>query len=119
MQFKKIPKRPAQALKTAAELAPMRSTIRSSYIDYLIQGNSIEEARKLLEDMVDKAPDYIPAWVSMMNLDLAEKKYDDASQCVDTILSRDDRNFDALAGAGHHQFRPGAMRKKPSPNLNN
>ena len=52
---------------------------------------------------MDKVPDYIPGWVSMMNLDLAEKKYDDASQCVETILSRDDRNFDASGLPGHDQ----------------
>jgi len=93
-------KEAAQALKTAAELAPVRSPIRSRYADFLMQSGAVEEARKVLQEMSEKAPDYIPGWVSLMNLALAEKKYDDAGKFADTILERDERNYEALLGRG-------------------
>lgn len=101
----------SNALKTAAELAPLRSVIRIRYIDYLIQNNSIDDAHKMLDEITSKAPDYIPAWVSKMNLALAEKKLDDAEMCAETILARDDKNFEALAGRGTVSLGKGDAEK--------
>jgi tetratricopeptide (TPR) repeat protein len=89
-----------QAFKKAAELAPPRSTIRSKYIEYLMQTGAVEEGRKLLQEMSEKAPDYIPGWVALMNLAMAEKKYDDAAKFADSVLERDERNYEALMGRG-------------------
>jgi tetratricopeptide (TPR) repeat protein len=89
-----------QAFETAVELAPQRSYIRSRYADHLVQHGSVEQARKLLQEMTGKAPDYIPGWISLMNLALAEKKYDEAARCADRVLERDERNFEALMGRG-------------------
>ena len=91
----------AQALKTAAELAPPRSTIRSKYADYLIQRGAVDEARKIFQEMSQKAPDYIPGWIGLMNLALGEKKYDDAARFADSVLERDPRNYEALLGRGN------------------
>ena len=93
-------KEEGQALKTAAELAPPRSVIRSKYVDYLIQSGAVEEARKLMQEVSEKTPDYIPGWVGLMNLALAEKKYDDAAKFADRVLERDERNYEALLGRG-------------------
>ena len=91
-------KEAAQALKTAAELAPPRSAIRSRYADYLMQSGAVEEARKILREVSEKTPDYIPGWVGLMNLALAERKYDDATKFADRALERDERNYEALLG---------------------
>jgi tetratricopeptide (TPR) repeat protein len=50
--------------------------------------------------MSKKTPDYIPGWVGLMNLALAEKKYDDAAKFADRVLERDERNYEALLGRG-------------------
>jgi tetratricopeptide (TPR) repeat protein len=101
----------AQALKTAAELAPPRSAIRSKYADYLIQRGAVEEARKLFQEMSQKAPDYIPGWVGLMNLALAEKKYDAAAKFADTVLARDERNYEALLCRGSVSLAKGDAAK--------
>ncbi len=93
-------KEAAQALKTAAELAPARSSVRTRYADYLIQSGAVEQGRKVFEETTEKAPDYIPAWVGLLNLALAERKYDDASKFADAILARDEMNYDAMLGRG-------------------
>jgi tetratricopeptide (TPR) repeat protein len=98
--LKKDVKGAAQALKTAADLAPLRSPIRSRYIDFLLQSGNVEEARKMLQETSEKAPDYIPGWVSLMNLALAERKYDEVGKLAETILARDDKNYDGLLGRG-------------------
>jgi tetratricopeptide (TPR) repeat protein len=98
--FEKKGKEAGEALKMAADLAPMRSPVRSKYIDFLIQSGHIEDGRKALQEMVDKAPDYIPGWVAMMNLALAEKKYDDAAHDAGVILGRDNRNYEGMLGLG-------------------
>lgn len=101
----------AGALKMSADLAPLRSPMRIRYIDYLIRSGSIDEAHKLFQELTDKAPDYIPGWVGMMNLALAEKKYDDAGKIADTILGRDQINYDALTGRGTISLATGDAAK--------
>jgi tetratricopeptide (TPR) repeat protein len=86
--------------KMAAELAPLRSIIRTRYADYLVQHGAPEDARKFLVETTQKAPDFIPAWVSMMNLALDRKQYEEAAQCAVTILERDPINYDALLCRG-------------------
>jgi tetratricopeptide (TPR) repeat protein len=109
--FQKDEKEAAQELKTAADLAPPRSALRSKYVDYLIKMGATEDARKRLTEMSEKTPDYIPAWVGLMNLALAEKKYDDAAKFADTILLRDQRNYDALLGQGSASLGKGESGK--------
>jgi tetratricopeptide (TPR) repeat protein len=93
-------KEAAAALQNAAAFAPLRSPIRGRYADYLYERGSIDEAWKVLKEMTEKAPDYLPGWVSSMNLALAQKKYDDADKFADTILTRDSKNYDGLMGRG-------------------
>jgi tetratricopeptide (TPR) repeat protein len=104
-------KEAALALKTAADLAPLRSPIRSRYIDYLLQSGNIEEARKLLQETTKKTPDYIPGWVGLMNLALAEKKYDDAGKIAETILARNERSYDGMLGQGNVYLAKGDALK--------
>ena len=110
-------KEAAQALKTAAELAPPRSAIRSRYADYLMQSGAVEEARKILREVSEKTPDYIPGWVGLMNLALAERKYDDATKFADRALERDERNYEALLGRAVPIW-PVATRERQWLNLN-
>jgi tetratricopeptide (TPR) repeat protein len=104
-------KEAGQALKTAAELAPARSVIRSRYADYLMQSGAVEEARKVLQEVSKKTPDYIPGWIHLMNLALAERKYDDAARFADTVLQRDERNYEALLGRGSVSLEKGDAAK--------
>ncbi len=86
----------AQALKTAVELSPIRSSTRLKYAEYKLQIGAEEEAKAILSEISRQAPDYIPAWLLQMKLAFAEKKYDECRGAIATILSRDSLNFEAL-----------------------
>jgi tetratricopeptide (TPR) repeat protein len=91
-----------QALKTAAELSPLRSTARLKYVEFELQSGAEEQARQLLLDLTRQAPDYIPAWLYLMKLSFATLKYEDCKATIDKILARDNSppNFDATFQLG-------------------
>ena len=69
---------------------------RLRYADFKVQTGAVSEAKKILDDMTSKAPDYIPAWVFTMKLAFEERRYDDCAAIVDKIVNRDSGNYEAL-----------------------
>jgi tetratricopeptide (TPR) repeat protein len=84
------------ALKTAADLSPIRSAVRLKYVDFKIRSGATNEANEMLREMTRQAPDYLPAWIHLMRLTFAERKFDECKRVVDTILARENTHFDAL-----------------------
>jgi tetratricopeptide (TPR) repeat protein len=91
-----------QALKTAAELSPIRSSARIKYAEFEIQSGAEDQARQSLLDITSQAPDYIPAWLSLMRLYFDTHKYDECKATAEKILSRDNRppNTEAMFQLG-------------------
>jgi len=85
-----------QAFKTAADLAPPRSPMRTRYADFLIRTGASAEAKNILEEINRKAPDYLPPRVLLMNMPCAEHQDDDCATRVQNILSQDPLNQTAL-----------------------
>jgi tetratricopeptide (TPR) repeat protein len=85
-----------KAFQTSAQLAPLRSTLRLRYVDFLLATNRADEAKKVLAQMTGGAPDYIPAQVYEMKLALAEQRDVDCAAWIEKILQRDPRNYEAL-----------------------
>ena len=50
----------------------------------------------MLREMTRQAPDYLPAWIHLMRLTFAERKFDECKTVIDTILARENNDFDAL-----------------------
>jgi tetratricopeptide (TPR) repeat protein len=90
-------KQTENALKTAADLAPIRSSTRLKYIDFKIRDGNEDEAQKMLREITRQAPDYMPAWTQLMRLTFAERKFDECKIVIDTILARDNNNYEALS----------------------
>lgn len=88
-------------LKTAADLSPLRSTVRIKYADFEFTSGSTADAEHILEDMTRRAPDYIPAWINLMHLLFAERNYDQCADVIANILARDSFNYDALMQSGN------------------
>jgi tetratricopeptide (TPR) repeat protein len=84
------------AFKTAADLAPARSHEKLQYAGFKAETGDPAAARQMLEEMVQKTPDYIPAWMELAKLAAAEKKYDDSANFLNKLLARDPDNFEAL-----------------------
>jgi tetratricopeptide (TPR) repeat protein len=85
----------ASEFKTAAELAPVRSTERIKYAEFEAAKGAVDEARKSLETVTKQAPDYLPAWRDLAQFDFAQKRYDHALSLLENIFSRDPDNPDA------------------------
>ncbi|MEO5960290.1 MAG: tetratricopeptide repeat protein [Opitutaceae bacterium] len=84
------------AFKSAASLSPIRSPRRLKYVEFLLQNDGMEEAKRELAGITEKAPDFIPALALKMRLSFDEHRYTEAAAAAEKILSRDRTNHDAL-----------------------
>jgi tetratricopeptide (TPR) repeat protein len=89
-----------QAFKTAADLAQLRSPMQLRYADFLLRTGASAEARKILEEISRKAPDYLPPRVYLMKMACAEHQDEDCTARIQSILAQDSINFDALFLSG-------------------
>ncbi len=93
-------KQAREAFRSAAELAPLHSPARVRYADLQWQIGATNEAQTNLLQLTQQAPDYLPAWLSLMKMAFAERKLDECQSIIKTILARDPVNFDALMQRG-------------------
>lgn len=100
-----------QALKTAAELAPLRSGKIIQYAQFKVQKGDREGGRLMLEDLTKKAPDYLPAHAVLAEMAAAEKKYDESAAIVARILGRDPENPEAMLLNGRLKLAKGQPDK--------
>lgn len=54
-----------------------------------LRQNNREQARQSFTQALERAPNFLPAWEQLINLDLAAKNYDAALERVDSELRRD------------------------------
>ena len=96
-----------KALKRAAELAPARSTTRLMYADLKVRTGQPDAARKMVEELTSKAPDFLPGWVYLARMDYAERKIDQCGKTLEKVLGRDPINIDALMLKGESLMAQG------------
>lgn len=95
-----------ESFAAAVRLAPVRSSIRVAYAQSKLANHEVEEARTLLEGILGKAPDYLPASLALARLELSQTNYDAALALTSRVISRDPLNFDArLLRTQLHQAR--------------
>jgi tetratricopeptide (TPR) repeat protein len=85
-----------QALKTAADLAAPRTPMRLRYADFLVKTGVNAEAKKILEEIERKTPDYLPPRVYLMRIACAEHQDEACAARVQNVLAQDSVNYDAL-----------------------
>jgi tetratricopeptide (TPR) repeat protein len=83
------------AFKTGAELSPQRAFRRVKYADFKYKTGSVDDARKILEDITRNAPDYIPAWNYLAQLAFSQNRLDDCSAILQKVLAKDRVNYEA------------------------
>jgi len=81
-------------LKSAADLAPVRSVERIKYADFQAANGATGEAKASLQEITQKAPDYFPGWLSLAQIALREEKYDESLSLLENIFSRDPNDPD-------------------------
>ena len=100
-------KQAGQAFKTAADLAPPRSGKALQYAQFKIVTGDPDTGKRLLQDIVKKTPDYLPAWIGLAQLAAAEKKYADGTTLLGNVLSRDPQNLEGLLLKGRLELLQG------------
>jgi tetratricopeptide (TPR) repeat protein len=100
-------KRADEAFKMAVDNAPARSPIRLRYAQFKVQTGDVAGARKILQDALAKAPDFVSAMQTLADIDAGENKYDEASAWLAKILGRDPGNYDALFLSGRIRMAQG------------
>lgn len=82
-----------QEFRTAADLAPLRSSVRLKYAEFKANTGDIPAARKLLTETTRQVPDYLPAWGMLAQFAFTEKKRDECIALAERILNVDPANF--------------------------
>src|SRR5437016_6354412 len=84
-----------QEIKTAAELAPLRSSERIKYAEVQAASGAIDQAKASLQNITRQAPDYLPAWFDLARIAFTQKNYDESLSLLENISSRDPDNPEA------------------------
>lgn len=87
------------SFQEAVRLAPIRSNERIKYADFLNRTGKREQAVSLLQQTVEKAPDFLPGWRKLAQFAIEAKQFDDAQRSIDKVLARNSSDMDA------HQLR--------------
>ena len=82
-----------RSLKKAAELSSPRSTQRLGYADFKLKTGAVEEGKQLLNEITKNTPDYLPSWVSLAEVALAQRHYDESAALIGQIQARDPENY--------------------------
>ncbi|MBL9193436.1 MAG: tetratricopeptide repeat protein [Opitutaceae bacterium] len=84
------------ALARSVELSSNRSPRRVQYAIFKLGRGDRKGARQILENTIEKAPDFFPARVRLAELNGLEGRYDDASAQLSPILAADPNHAEAL-----------------------
>src|ERR1035441_1374539 len=87
--------RAEQAFKTGAGLSPARSPKRLNYAEFKLKTGSLDDAKKLLDEITRDTPDYLPAWIVLAQIAFSERRFDDSAALLQKVLARDRINYDA------------------------
>jgi tetratricopeptide (TPR) repeat protein len=100
-----------QAFAKAADLSGARSAKRLQYAQFKIQTGNRDAGRQILTDIVRKAPDFLPAWMLLAEMDEQDKKFDESAASVAKVLARDSGHPDALLLSGRLWLAKGKPEK--------
>ncbi len=81
--------------RTAAELASPRSQMKIVYADYEARTGEAGTAKKFLESLTSKTPDFLSAWILLSRVAVTEGNYDKALALLENVVFRDSDNLDA------------------------
>lgn len=90
-----------QALRKSAELSPWHSARKLSYADFQLKIGAPEEGKRIVRQITDHAPDYLPAWLFLAEVAAGEHQFEDCDRYIEKILGRDPSNYDALLFKGN------------------
>lgn len=90
----------ATALTAAAKDTPIRSPFRLELIKFYLQGYDKEKGRSLLTEVLETAPDLVPALVLQAQVQKSDNDDEKTLETVQSILDLDSVHHDALVMKG-------------------
>jgi len=84
------------AYKRTTEYAKPRSSRLLAYAKFKLQTGDGVAARRSLEEIIGKYPDYLPALLSLAELSASEKKFPESATLISKVLARDPGHPEAL-----------------------
>jgi tetratricopeptide (TPR) repeat protein len=109
--FQKDLKQAGEEFKTAADLAPVRSTERLKYAAFRSATGGAEETRRVATEMTKQAPDYLPGWILLAELAAKDKKYDEALSLLENVFGREPEYVDGRRLQGEVLLAKGDAKK--------
>lgn len=85
-----------QAYRRGSDLARSNSLERLKWAQFKLDSGAFDEARKDLEDLTSRSPDFTPAWGLLAMVTFEQRDYDTCSKLVDEVLRQDPRSFTGL-----------------------
>lgn len=85
-----------RAMRTAAELAPLNSRTRIIYAEMARLTGDTNEARRVLKQVTDEAPTFVPAWLSLAQMTSAAGDLKETEGLLRRALTMDPENFEGL-----------------------
>src|SRR5438034_4325754 len=104
-------KQAAEEFKKAADLAPVRSIERLKYVEFKWHPGDADEVRRVATEMTKQAPDYLPGWIWLAELDYKDKKYDEALSILENVFGRDPEYLDGRRLQGDLLLAKGDAKK--------
>lgn len=77
------------AFKAASDCASDTSPLQTEYGQFEIQSANFTAAEAFFNSLIQKEPDYVPAWLGMAEVDLDLKKLDDSAAALKKVLASD------------------------------
>jgi tetratricopeptide (TPR) repeat protein len=84
------------SFKAAADLAKPNSVERLKWIEFKIRTGALADAKQLLQDTIQAAPNFLPALSHLAEIALAERNYAECAALIDRVLALDSNSVDAL-----------------------
>ena len=109
--IKKDNVRAEQAFATSAAAAPLRSAFRIQHAQFNLQLGQVVAAKKILEEAIKNAPDFIAARILLASVFGAEKNFDEGLANVEKVLALDGTHPRALLLAAQLRLAKGDKEK--------
>lgn len=85
-----------QFMKLAAEQGGMTSITRLQWIEFKIRTGEIEEAKRLLTEILESAPGYLPAKLYLAEIAYLQRDLEVSEAIVQEVLKKEANNYNGL-----------------------
>ena len=90
-----------RAYETYLKIDPGNDEIEVELAQEMVSAGDARGARKQLESVLERSPDFVPAVTVNVDLLLAEAKYDEAEAAAQRLIDADERADPRIIAAGH------------------